>query len=231
MGTQVKIIRTYKDKFEEDLMREVREDFRNYRYFDIGFGSILKSMIYDMNEQVLENESFREEIKYELKLIMSYLHMVRDKALIRDLKTSLFPLMLMGSGGNRTVLKQIILATHLSPKALPFITRTYRKIVEKKENLDPVRVAELYTRMLSNLRRVNRKLCRIQRLPEGEYKEKKLRQLVLYKERLKQGMRRRLGVPSMSMKLEDPYRSLKVVRISHHNPLEEESEYPLEIAG
>lgn len=211
MQPGIKTIRSYKDDFEEEVIMEMQQQFRDYRHFDIGFGAMLDSLIFGISEPVLKNTEFRTEIKYELKLIMSYMHMVREVNLVRDLKTSLFPMLLMGAAGNRTVVKQIILATHLSIKAMHFITETYSEILKRDENQNPELVAELYSQMLADLRLINNRYNRIEQMVDSRMRTKRMEQLKLLKLRRKNIIRRALGLRTHHRLPDDPFRSLPVI--------------------
>lgn len=211
MQPGIKPIRSYRDDFEEEVIAEMQQQFRGYRHFDIGFGAMLDSLIFGISEPILRNTEFRAEIKYELKLIMSYMHMVREVNLIRDLKTSLFPMLLMGAAGNRTVVKQIILATHLSIKAMHFITETYSEILKRDDNQNPELVADLYSQMLADLRLINNRYNRIEQIADTQLRNKRLEQLKLLKLRRKNIIRRALGLGTHHRLPDDPFRSLPVM--------------------
>jgi len=199
---------SYKSKFVEELIEEIKQEFKDYRYYNVGFGAILRSMIYGFNNAMLVRPEFRAEVKYELKIIMNYLHSVRDKNLIRDIKSSFFPILLVGIAGNRTSVKQIILSAHLSVKSISDITRTYISMAQNLHNHNADRIARLYVQMIADIRHVRFLQYKFNKVNDETMRSRKLLQVKKFKLRLKNNLRQQLNLPLLIAIPDDPYRWL-----------------------
>lgn len=212
LNANMQILRTFRDTFQEDLIEELRRDFRDYRHHDVGFGALLKSLTYGVGEDRLRDPEFRRELKYELKLIMNYMHMVRDRNTLREIKTSTFPMLLLGVAGDRTSVKLVMIATYLSAKAMPFVADTFSMIVKRPQNRSQEFVNAVYAQMLSDLRLLATREGYHQARPECAQRTRKLAAFLRLRLRKKNELRNMLGLQHLNAHPDDPYRALPVVR-------------------
>lgn len=213
VNESVHFLVTARDEYQAEIISEIEREFRDYRHYDVGFGGLLKSMIYGISDDVLEDPGFRREVKYELKLVMNYLHMVRDRNTIREIKTSTFPMLLVGAAGNRTLIKLIMISTYLSAKAMPFVAETFEAIARRPENQDPALVEELYARMLSDLRLLATRESFYSQKPQTVERDQKLAAFGRLRLRKKNELRTKLGLVYLHSQPDDPYRTLPVSRV------------------
>lgn len=213
INESVRFLKTRSDGYQAEIIAEIEKEFRDYRHYDVGFGGLLKSMVYGISDEVLADPEFRREVKYELKLVMNYLHLVRDRNTIREIKTSTFPMLLVGAAGNRTMIKLIMISTYLSAKAMPFVADTFEKIMARAENQDPRVIETLYARMLSNLRLLATRENFYMQKPPSPENERKLAAFARLRLRKKNELRATLGLSYLIAQPDDPYRALPLTRV------------------
>ena len=214
VNESVRLIRTPRDEYQAAVISDIEREFRDYRHYDVGFGALLKSMLFGISDGVFSDPEFRREVKYELKLVMNYLHMVRDRNTIREIKTSTFPMLLVGAAGNRTLIKLIMISTYLSAKAMPFVAQTFEAIMRRAVNQSPEVVETLYAQMLSDLRTLATREHFYNQKPPSRPRDRKLAAFSRLRLRKKNELRTRLGLPYLAEQPDDPYRALPVTRVN-----------------
>ncbi len=218
VNESVRVMGNVREVHQAELIEEIRREFRDYSHYDIGFGGLLKAMLHGKKDEALLHAEFRREVKYELKLVMNYLHMVRDRNTIREIKTSTFPILLLGAAGNRTAIKLVMISTYLSAKAMPFVAETFERIISNPANRSAEFVGEVYAQMLTDLRTLASRESYYGQKPPTPARDRKLAAFSRLRLRKKNELRARLGLPYLNAQPDDPYRSLPVTRVIAKRP-------------